>query len=268
MIKSILRFVGACAMTCALGAPAWAQPFNGLVSRPRVFNDYPNSTLTVTNSNSIPGSASIDDRNMVNATQTGANRHDILLSKDGGATAAILSNNQPFTVSASITLTDGANAPRKEAGLRINSSQASGVGDNLFIINSDAGEIVAFGGPFFNFRDPAGFNEPAYVPGQTILMGMTYRPGTPTTTGTTPATLEYFINRGSGIRSSGPLAYSNLEGGPVDFELGFYAQGGSAGANDFFHVSFDNINAIVPEPTGLSLVALAGVALLKRRRAA
>jgi len=265
MIKSFIK-IAALAAIALLPTSAMAQ-FNGLKVNPRVFNDYPNSTLTIVNSNTIPGNASIDDRNMTNATGNGANRHDILLSMDHGATAAVLNSNTPFTISADVTLTDGSNTPRKEAGLRINSSQASGVGDSLFIINSDAGEIVAFGGPFYNFRDPAGFNEPAYVPGQTITMGMIYRPGNPATTGATPATIEYFINRGSGVKSSGPLAFGNLEGGPVDFTVGMYGQGGSGNnAADFLHVTFNNINATVPEPTTLGLLSLGGLALVSRRR--
>lgn len=265
MIRSFFKIAALAAVTL-LPTSAMAQ-FNGLKVNTRVFNDYPTSTLTITNSNSIPGSASIDDRNMTNASGNGANRHDILLSTDNGVTAAILSNNAPFTISADVTLTDGSNTPRKEAGLRINSSAISGVGDSLFIINSDAGEIVAFGGPFYNFRDAGGFAEPAYVPGQTITMGMIYRPGTPTTTGATPATIEYFINRGGGIKSSGPLAFGNLEGGPVDFNVGFYGQGGSGNnANDFLHVTFNNINATVPEPASLGLLSVGGLAMLSRRR--
>ena len=44
-----------------------------------------------------------------------------------------------------------------------------------------------------------------------------------------------------------------------------YAQGGSANnAQDFFTVRFTDIN--IPEPAGLSVLALGGVALLTRRR--
>src|SRR5438552_4008814 len=85
---------------CALILPctsAWAQ-FNGLKVNPRVFNDYPNSTLTISTSNSVPGTATIDDRNMVNATGNGANRHDILLSADNGATAYTFNPNQTWQI--------------------------------------------------------------------------------------------------------------------------------------------------------------------------
>ncbi len=254
MITSILRI--GCLSAAACLVPTLAQAQNGLFAEPRIFNDYPASTLTITNSNSNPGNVTIRDENMVNATGNGANRHDVTLSTDGGASPASFPITQGFTISTSVTLTNGSNTPRKEAGIRINSPVT---GDALFIINSDAGEIVAFGGPFYNFRG-APFNEAAYAPGQTILMGMTYTPGA-------PGTLEYFIDRGSGLRSSGPLAFSNLEGGPVNYEVSVYAQGGSNNnANDFVNVNFANINAVVPEPASLGLASLAAMGLLARRR--
>jgi len=261
MQKTLFRNLCLTAIACALPMSARAA-INGLKTNARVFNDYSTSTLTINNSNSIPGTVSIDDRNMTNATNSGANRHDVLLSQDNGATAASFPISQGFTIQGTFTLTDLNNAPRKEAGIRINSPIT---GDALFIINSDAGEIVAFGGgaPFYNFRS-APFNEPNYVPGQTITLGETYRPGN----GTTPGTTEYFINRGAGVESSGPLAWSNLEGGPVNYQVGVYLQGGSAGnANDFMNLNVTNLTAsLVPEPTSLGMLAMGATALLARRR--
>jgi len=262
MQKTLLRSLCLTAIVCALPMSARAA-INGLKTNARVFNDYGTSSLTISNSNTIPGTVSIDDRNMTNATNSGANRHDILLSEDGGATAATLPITQGFTIQGTFNLTDLNNSPRKEAGIRINSPVT---GDALFIINSDAGEIVAFGGgaPFYNFRS-APFSEPAYVPGQTITLGETYRPGV----GGNPGTTEYFINRGSGIESSGQLAWSNLEGGPLNYQVGVYLQGGSNGnANDFMNLSVTNLSGslVVPEPASIGLVAFSGLALLARRR--
>jgi len=263
MKKIISRIAFGCAALCLVGTAAQAQ-INGMKVNQRVFNDYPASTANVTTNNTIPGgTATIDDRNMTNATGTGANRHDVLLSTDHGATAATFGIGQGFTIQADVTLTDGSNTPRKETGLRINSPVT---GDALFIINSDAGEIVAFGGgaPFYNFRSPP-FSEAAYVPGQTITLGETYRPGN----GTTPGTMEYFIKRGANpVESSGPLAWSNLEGGPVNYQVAMYGQGGSNNnANDFLHVNFTNISAsLVPEPASIGALAIGGLSLLARRR--
>ena len=264
MIRSFRTRAVPCALavlTCALTAPAWAQPFNGLKVNERVFNDYPNSTLTINNSNTIPGNVTIDDRNMTNATGNGANRHDALLSRDNGATAYTFPITEGFTFQTNLNLTAGSVTPRKEAGIRINSPVT---GDVLFLVNSDAGEIVAFGGgaPFKLFGNNGLGN--GYTPGTTIQLGVTYRPDP----GPGPGTIEYFIDRAGpgGFETSGPLNFDNLEGGPVDFNVGVYAQGGSGNnQSDFFTVRFTDIN--IPEPAGLSLVALAGVALLTRRRA-
>jgi hypothetical protein len=264
MTKSIVRIACFC-VALTLASSAWAQ-FNGIKVNQRVFNDYPNSTLTITNSNTIPGSLTIDDRNMTNATGNGANRHDGLLSADHGTTAFQFNPNQEWIFSANLVLTDGSNTPRKEAGIRINDPVT---GDTLLIVNSDAGEIVSFGGgaAFHLFGNNGGGN--GYTPGSNILLGFHYRPGTPTTTGATPASLEYFINRGNGIETTGPLPYSNLEGGPLSYNVGVYAQGGSGNnANDFVHAVFTNINgSLVPEPASLGLIGLAGLTLLARRRA-
>jgi len=257
MIRNISR-LSICAILGALPASAWAA-INGLHSDPRVFNNNPTSTLTIVNSNTIPGHVNIDDRSF---TGTGTNRHDVCLSTDNGATDHLFPITEGFTIKANVTLNDGSNSPRKEAGFRINTSPAAGQGDALFIINSDAGEIVAFGGPFYNFRSPP-YNEPAYVPGQTILMGMTYTPGA-------PGTLEYFIDRGSGIESSGPLPITNTEGGFVDFHVCMYGQVNPSSTNveDFLNVDFNNIMAssLVPEPASMALIGLGGIAFLRRRR--
>jgi hypothetical protein len=249
-------------------ASALAQ-FNGLKVNPRVFNDYPNSTLTIVTSNSVPGTGSIDDRNMVNATGNGANRHDILLSADNGATAYTFNPNQTWNVETTFTLTDGTNSPRKEAGLRINDPVT---GDVLFIVNSDAGEIVTFGGggAFHLFGNNGGGN--GYTPGTAITMGMKYTPGVPNTTGGTPASIEYYVNYPAlgGFVTTGPLAFSNLEGGPLAYSVGVYGQGGSGNnANDFLHVQFSNITgSIVPEPASLAVLSLGGLTLIRRRRCA
>jgi MYXO-CTERM domain-containing protein len=259
MFKMNLKTVCLFTVLCALPASAWAQ-FNGIKVNPRVFNDFPTSTLTIVNTNSIPGSVSFDDRDM--GTGNFANRHDAMLSADNGANAYNFSITEPFTISANVRLSVGSNAPRKEAGFRINSPIT---GDALFLVNSDAGEIVAFGGgaPFRIFGSNGGGN--GYTPGTTILMGMNYIPGT----GGAAGTLEYFINRGMGIETSGPLVYENLEGGPVNFQVGVYTQISPSTTNpaDFATAEFNNLTAAIPEPAtaGLALVGLLALGRLRRR---
>jgi hypothetical protein len=254
------------AALCLTATAAQAQ-FNGIALAPRVFNDHPETTLTMTTSNSIPGSVTIDDRGAT--TTGGANRHDALLSTDNGATPYTFSIDTPFTMSATFVLTDGSNSPRKEAGLRINSPVG---GDALFIVNSDAGEIVTFGGgsPFHLFGNNAGGN--GYVPGTPITMAMTYTPGPGGTTQANPATIDYRVTyaglNGGATVDTGPLAWSNNEGGPTAFQVGVYGQWGPANQADFINVAYTNIQASsVPEPASLGLLAIGGLTMLRRRRA-
>ena len=127
--------------------PARATSFDGVFIVPRVFDDF-NSTLNVTND--YPTEVQFDESAFLPGEGIFANRHDALFSADGGATPFTFQIGDAFNVRADVTLEDGSDTPRKEAGVRINSPIT---GDVLFIINSDAGEIVAFGGgaPFFLF---------------------------------------------------------------------------------------------------------------------
>jgi len=233
---------------------------NGLVNVPRVFNDIPGSTLVMANSNSVnPGTASISDTFVGSAT--GVNRHDVLLSSDNGATPHVFDIGDKFTFKTELNLTALSNTPRKEAGIRINSPVT---GDVLLIVNSDAGEIVAFGGgaPFFSFGNNGGGN--GYTPGSNILLGFNYMGNM----GMGPGTIEYFIDRTPGIPggedSSGALAFSNLEEGAIDFNVAMYAQGGP-GQNtaDNFNAVFNNIMFTrVPEPASFALVTIGMLGML------
>ena len=254
--KSRAVYAGVVIAGLVAGLPwASAASINGLAENPRVFNDYPDSTLTITNSNSVnPGSVVIDDR----AFGVGgwANRHDVLLSADSGATPNVFSIDEGFSISTTVRLDVGSVTPRKEAGLRLNSPVS---GDALFLVNSDAGEIVAFGGgaPFFSF----GSGIFGYTVGDTLLMGMTYTPSGGGANGV-PGTMEYFIDRGAGLETSGPLDWANLEGGPVDYSVAMYGQYAPLDTNDLGVATFGDISYI-PEPA--SAMLLLSLALLRRR---
>lgn len=254
------HWLGAAVLGIALvGAARHAQAqINGVNVQPRVFNDFPDSNLTITNN--YPSLVKIDDH-FVSGNGNFANRHDALLSADHGATPFTFNNNQGFDVSADVTLTAGSNSPRKEAGIRVNSSVG---GDGLFIVNTDAGEIVAFGGalPFFKFGDNAGAN--GYTPGQTINMRMIYDAAN--------HTITYDVTRNGSTQTSGPLAFTNLENGVIDgSNVGFYGQfspNKTSASTDFGTASFQNIVAtLVPEPTTLAglCVAVGAVAIRRRR---
>ena len=254
---------------CLVAANAQAATVNGYAINPRVFNDNPGSTLVITPPVIPSNPATFNIHDAYSGPFSGANRHDILASSDGGATPHIFGIDDSFTFTTRLTLTDGFNSPRKEAGIRINSSPASGIGDMLFIVNSDAGEIVTFGGggPFHLFGKNSTGN--GYTPGSSILLGIR-EIGGGDGIGGIPNTIEFFIDRGAGIESTGPLPWSNAEGGPVNFQLGVYGQGGANANNDFINVLFSNTTytTAVPEPGTFALVGMGLFGLLAIRRKA
>ena len=237
MTKNLLLACAAVAggaLLALLPNPVRATSFDGVFVVPRVFNDF-NSTLSVTND--YPTEVQFDESSFLSGEGSFANRHDALFSDDDGATPFAFQIGDSFNVRADVTLEVGSNTPRKEAGIRVNSPIT---GDVLFIVNSDAGEIVAFGGgaPFFLFGKNADGN--GYTPGQTIFMQMIYQPGSDPAV--EPGTVEYVINRGEGIETSGPLPFVNVENGPLDFNVGIYAQSSpNDPVNDFSLVTFTNI---------------------------
>src|SRR5205085_6862000 len=120
-------------------------------------------------------------------------------------------------------LTGNPTSPRKEAGFRLDSSIG---GDGLFIVNTDAHEIVAFGGPlpFYSFGN-------TYVSGTPIVLGMTYE-----NIGGTNG-IVYSAN---GVNSPF-LPMNNLEQGVINGStLGGYLQ----------------IVGVVPEPSSVVLLVL------------
>jgi PEP-CTERM motif len=219
----------------------------------RVFNDFPSSTLVTTTG---PGSVQFDEGPF--GTGGWANRHDAEASGDGGATSFTFGFLDDFSIEADVTLsvTDAA----AEAGLRLN---APVTGDVLFVIK-DNGEIAAFGGgaPFFSFAAPG--DPDAYVPGSSIFMKMVY-----TSSGflNVAGTVEYIIDRGAGLESSGVLNWANIEGGPLNHSVGVYTQNIPSAPTTTSQVttSFNNV-VITPEPASLGLMGLGGLAMLRRRQ--
>jgi len=255
--------VAACLVTSA-----HAQ-VNGYHEDRRVFNDFSTSTLTMNGSATNPApNITIDDRNWLNdgTGGNGANRHDVRASKDLGATDALFGPNQGYVISTTLNLTDGSNSPRKEAGIRFNSVNG---GDGLLIINSDAGEIVAFGAgaPFHLFGNNAGGN--GYTPGTPITLTERYDP--PGTVNATKGLVTYTVNYPTkGINASFSGLFDNLEGSPAGgYTLGVYAQGGPLNndPNDFLHAVFTNVTVtLVPEPASIGMLSMGALALVARRR--
>jgi hypothetical protein len=199
----------------------------------RVYNDFPGATLTTVNN--YPSLVSFSESNVVGSGY--ANRDDWRFSSDGGATDHLFQNNEYWSVSLSLTLTGNPIAPRKEAGIRLDSGIG---GDGLFIVNTDSHEVVAFGGalPFYNFAP----NPPwPYNSGTTITLGMTYE---------NVAGVNGIVYSADGVFSPF-LPMSNSEQGVInDSTLGGYFQ----------------IQGVVPEPSTFALLGLGAFTLLWRRR--
>jgi hypothetical protein len=204
---------------------------NSAVIHNRVFNDYPGATrITV---NNYPNLISFSEANVVGSTGF-ANRDDWRFSTDG-VNDHLFGHTEYWSISATITLSGTPISPRKEAGLRLDSSVG---GDGLFILDTDAHEIVAFGGPlpFYSFGNT--FNS-----GNSVTMGITYE-----NIGGTNG-IVYTAN---GVNSPF-LPMSNTEQGVIDGStLGGYFQ----------------IQGIVPEPSSAALIGLGALTLFLRRRRA
>lgn len=186
------------------------------------------SNLTMTNN--FPTLAVIDDQ--FTATPMGiqhANRHDFVFAKDGQFRR--FNGADSFDISFDLTLDAGAISPRKEAGFIIDS-----LGGHHFIVNTDAHEIVAFGGfqPFYSFNVEHGIS---YNEGDTINMRMIYNGKTESA----PGKFQYIIIK-DGVTYSSPVIDSPAgEMGIADASrIHVYAQGRAATASDFFTATFEN----------------------------
>jgi MYXO-CTERM domain-containing protein len=248
--------LAAACVVCASGAALAVEP-NGVVVTPRIFNDYPNSTLNIVND--FPNLVSFDETNF--GAGGFANRHSAYFSTDGGATARDFGYNDAFDLAVSVSNTSDPITGR-EAGFH---ADLFGFG---FFGALPNGEIAAFGSilPFHSFGGGL------WTPGQEITLRVIHRPGegdgvNPLPMGAAPSTIEYIYDLGSGPVSSGLKAFTGTEGGiPENFSFLFGVGTQNAGApGGTAHVEFRNF--VVPAPGAAGLLALGGLVALRRRRA-
>lgn len=231
---------------------------NGAVTVARIFNDYPNSELTITNN--FPVGVTFNEQNF--GSGGFANRHSAYFSTDGGSTAHDYGYADAFDYT--FTMVNSSDpATGREAGFH-----ADLFGFGFFGPLPHNGEVAAFGSvfPFHSFG--AG----VWTPGQAIELRMIHRPGTgdgvnPLPVDGVASTLEYIYDLGDGPVSSGLKAFTNSEGGiPENFAMllgvGTQNQGAPGGAA---YVDFRNF--VVPAPGAAGLMALGGLVALRRRRA-
>lgn len=264
-MKSVLTL----AVVAAFAAPAFAGSVsntNGLNVRTRIFNDFPSSTLSVTNN--YPSSLRITENPFGAADPDGngfANRHSAYFSNDGGTTANDIDYVDGFDAEVTLDLT--ADFPAgKEAGFH---TDLFGFGFFGVLPN---GEIAAFGSilPFKTFGN-------VWTPGQQVTLRMILTPGDgnglPGNTWTIPSTIEYIYDLGSGPVSSGAIPFTNGEGGvpsAFPFFVGVGVQNGQAGLGGGSDALFSNFKVSgvspVPAPGAAAMLGLAGLAGLRRRR--
>ena len=237
-------------MAVAVAGSALAQPIDSLQVNERIFNDYPDSNLTVTND--FPNSFVFDERDF--GTGGFANRHMAFFSQDGGNTAADFDYGDGFDFAVTLNF-DATPADGREAGF---ATDLFGFGFFGVLGN---GEIAAFGSflPFHTFGT-------VYTNGTDVDLRMIYRPGAGENQ-LPSSTMEYIIDLGAGPVSSGEIDFDNNEGGiPTNFlaKIGVSVQNqGAAGGSST--ATFTNF--VVPAP-GAGLLALAGVFAGTRRRRA
>src|ERR1035438_2483749 len=133
-------------LVAANGAYAQVSTINSAIISPRVYNDVPGATLTtVTTVSPYPSVPSLISFTEQNVSGSGyANRDQWHFSSNAGASPYLFQNNDYFSVSMNVTLTgDPASSLRKEAGFVFNNPLNDG---GEFVLDTDAHEIVAFGG--------------------------------------------------------------------------------------------------------------------------
>lgn len=184
-----------------IASAATPSPTSAVISE-RVFNDCPSST--VTSVNNYPSSISITDAE--NCDTPFANLHNWRFSENG-VDAVNFDNDASFRFAADVMLSGTGEG---EGGLSVSPWWSQDV-DGRFNVRTSDGEIACFGGrlPFYSFTASDGVT---YTKGDMIHMEVVYTPND--LTEMNPATIEYKLDYGGTMYSSGPLAFD--EGNPAE----------------------------------------------------
>lgn len=256
----------ALAAIAACSAAALASPvIDSAVLNLRLWNDFPNSTLTT--SNLYPNTIWMQDENLV--TPPGwANRHNFRLSDNGGIGPAIFMNNDGFEFYSDVTISGDLES---EGGLNLCPWYSQNF-DGQFMLRTSDGKVECWNGrlPGYDFTGQQGVT---YTKGTTVRLGFAYDPNS--LTEQDPGTIQYFYWDPMGTLYQSPvLPFS--QGNPNEPQYGFWgildgAQVGgwfqplgSTATTNMARIEFGNM-VYIPEPASLLLLGVAGLLALRRR---
>jgi hypothetical protein len=161
----LVAIVGFC-LVAAIKGDAQISSINSAFISTRVVNNVPGATLT---SFGLYPNIILFGETGVSAPTGFANQDLWQFSNNGGTSAYQFQNNDYFYASMTLQLTGSPSTPRKEAGFVFNTAS---VGTLQFIVDTDAHEVVQFGGiSFYSF---SGNNLVSYNSGDTIKLGLQY----------------------------------------------------------------------------------------------
>jgi hypothetical protein len=254
----------AAAILC--GGAIASPDIDSAIIHERIWNDADYSTFT--SGNLYPDLLWMDDAGLDDYGW--ANRHNFRLSDNGGISDAVFMNDDAFEFHATVTITGTAEV---EGGLNLSPWWSQDV-DGVFMLRTDDGMVECWGGrlPYYSFTAEHGVT---YAKGTTVRLGMAYDPHS--LTEEDPGTITYYYTDVDSTMYVSPELEFDMGNPDEDPPYGLWGILNDARVGGWFmpkvndqipgnwgHIEFTDM-VYIPEPAGVALLALAGLALLRRR---